>query len=154
MSSSIRTINARAIAASPGLVYELAADVEAWPQILGHYRYVRVLGGTPSARLVAMGATRSGIPVSWTAEQEQCPDRLEIAYRHVRGVTRGMEVLWRIEPLGAGSRAVITHALDLGRWWLRNGVSQHIVGELFVAAIAERTLAGIGARAEALEVVT
>jgi ribosome-associated toxin RatA of RatAB toxin-antitoxin module len=148
MTGMIDTLNTRVIAADPDLVFSLAANVTDWPEILPHYRYVRVLAGTDHRRTVAMGAARSGVPVRWTAIQEVNHSRLEILYRHVGGVTTGMDVVWTIEPLEAGARATITHRLRPERWWLRYGLTQWIVGTLFVMNIADRTLAGIGRHAE------
>jgi ribosome-associated toxin RatA of RatAB toxin-antitoxin module len=149
MTREIYTVNARSVAASPERVYALAANVADWPRLLSHYRYVRVLEQDDEVRTVAMGARHSGIPVRWTAIQETRPDRLEIRYRHIRGVTRGMDVVWRVEPAAGGARATITHRLRPEWWWLRPALSRWMVGTVFVMAIAERTLAGIAARAEA-----
>ncbi len=149
MIPEIYTVNSQSVAAEPERVFALAADVTAWPELLSHYRYVRVLDGGDTSRTVAMGAQRGGFPVRWTAIQEIRPDRLEIYYRHVAGVTRGMDVLWQIEGAVGGSRAIITHRLQPDRWWLQSGVSRWVVGTVFVMAIADRTLAGIAARAEA-----
>jgi ribosome-associated toxin RatA of RatAB toxin-antitoxin module len=148
MTAHIDTVNMRVVAASPERVFELAADVVSWPDILPHYRYVRVLAETGRRRTVEMGARRSGVPVRWTASQEIRPDCLEIAYTHIAGVTRGMHVLWRIEPEGTGARATITHRLRPAQRWLRYRVTQWIVGTLFVMDIADRTLAGIARQAE------
>lgn len=148
MSAGIVTANTRLIASDPEAVFSLAADVRAWPAILPHYRYVRILSTDQMTRTVAMGASRSGIPVRWTAIQELHPESLEIAYRHIAGVTRGMDVLWKIEPAEAGCRAVITHRLRPQQWWMRTPASEWIVGTLFVMNIADRTLAGIASKAE------
>jgi ribosome-associated toxin RatA of RatAB toxin-antitoxin module len=148
VSPEIVTTNTRVIASDPETVFSLAADVSAWPAILPHYRYVRVLSSDEATRTVAMGASRSGIPVRWTAVQQLYPQSLEIRYRHVAGVTRGMEVLWKIEPAEAGSRAVITHRLHPRQWWLQTGATRWMVGTVFVMNIADRTLAGIASRAE------
>lgn len=149
MTQEIYTVNSRHVAASRDRVFALAADVLHWPELLPHYRYVRVLSGGGGTRTVAMGARRSGVPVRWTAIQTMHPDICEIHYRHVAGVTRGMDVVWRIEETDGGSRATITHRLQPCRTWLRLGFSRWVVGRVFVMAIADRTLAGIAARAEA-----
>src|SRR6266478_3234663 len=50
-------------------IFETAANLKLWPQILPHYRYIRYLEESPSRNVVVMAATRSGIPISWTSEQ-------------------------------------------------------------------------------------
>jgi hypothetical protein len=42
----------------------------------------------------------------------------------------------------------IDHALSSPRWWLRNPLSSFILGRVFVAAIADKTLRGIKEEAE------
>ena len=50
-------------------IFETAANLELWPKILPHYRYIRYLERSPDRNVVVMAATRSGIPISWTSEQ-------------------------------------------------------------------------------------
>lgn len=148
----MHTENHILIKAPAGRVYELAARVEDWPRILPHYRYVDLIdpavGGDRRSRLVKMGATRSHVPVSWTSVQHLDPRKRRVRYRHVAGVTRGMDVLWTLEPVGEGTRVTIEHDLQSGRWWLRPWPSHYIVGRLFVESIADRTLAGVKRAAE------
>lgn len=148
MTGAIRTVNERSVAASPQVVLRYAMRVESWPRLLSHYRYVRVLGECEGERVVAMGARRTGIPVRWTAVQAVDPETLRVTYRHIGGVTRGMWVVWQIEPEAAGVRVTISHELQPSRWWLRFRWSQWIVGRFFVEDIADRTLAGIARAAE------
>jgi hypothetical protein len=96
-----------------------------------------------------MGARRGPIPVRWEAIQRPLPDQRRIEFTHTGGVTRGMEVAWRFEPVADGSQEVsIHHALDL-RWPLIGGwVARHVIGPQFVDAIAGRTLRRVKALAE------
>src|SRR5579862_6232661 len=130
-------------------VYELAAGVEDWPAILPHYRYVRVFDPNRGTRLVEMAANRDGIPVWWVAIQECHPDVPEVAYRHVRGITRGMTVSWSFEVQPRGVRATIRHDIDLAWPLIGRFAADRIIGTLFVDVIAGRTLRSIKARAEA-----
>ena len=50
-------------------IFETAADLELWPKILPHYRYIEFLERGPDRNIVVMAAQRSGIPISWTSEQ-------------------------------------------------------------------------------------
>ena len=47
-------------------IFETAANLESWPEILPHYRYIRFLERGPDRNVVVMAAERSGIPISWT----------------------------------------------------------------------------------------
>lgn len=149
----MHTVNTIEIDAPAEVVFVLAAAVEEWPALLTHYRSVQVLdsGAAPedgAVRRVRMAASRSGIPVSWTALQVIDERALEIRYRHTAGVTLGMDVVWRLLPAGERTSVRIEHDLDSPRWWLRNRVTSTVVGRVFVVSIADRTLRGIKRHAE------
>ena len=136
--------------APPERIFALAADVEQWPDLLPHYRYVRRLPASNGERRFAMSARRGLIPVRWEAIQRPLPADGVIEFEHIRGVTRGMQVAWRLRPRSDGSVEVsIEHCLDL-RWPLIGGlVASHVIGPQFVEAIAGRTLRRIRELAEA-----
>jgi uncharacterized membrane protein len=129
-------------------IFRLAADIERWPEILPHYRYVRRLPNVGDDRQYAMGARRGVIPVSWKAIQRPLAEARRIEFEHTGGVTRGMVVAWRFEPAGEAWDVSIQHELDL-RWPLIGGVvADRIVGPQFIDAIAGRTLRTIRRLAE------
>jgi ribosome-associated toxin RatA of RatAB toxin-antitoxin module len=139
------------IRARPETVYGLAADVARWPEILPHYRWVRVLEERGAERLVDMGAHRDGFPVRWWALQRCFPDEPRITFRHVRGITRGMWVEWRFEPRPDGAWVSIEHELWLG-WPLVGGpVADRVIGPVFVDDIAGKTLRRMKQLAERLD---
>jgi aromatase len=130
-------------------IFEYAARVERWPEWLPHYRSVRILDAHGPERTVEMKARRGRLPVWWWARQVRLPAERRIRYTHLRGVTRGMEVEWRLEPVAAGDvHVTIVHELTL-RWPLIGGaVARWIIGPMFVEPIAGRTLARIKALVE------
>jgi hypothetical protein len=83
-------------------IFDLAAKVENWAQILPHYRYVKLLKREGDRKWVRMSAWRDIIPVTWTAIQTvergagRGPGR--ILFSHTGGLVRGMEVAWWFEP--------------------------------------------------------
>jgi uncharacterized membrane protein len=130
-------------------IFRLAADIERWPEILPHYRYVRRLADIGDDRQYAMGARRGVIPVTWKAIQRPLLEARRIEFEHTGGVTRGMVVAWRFEPAGEAWDVSIHHQLDL-RWPLIGGaVADRIIGPQFIDAIAGRTLRTIRRLAEA-----
>jgi ribosome-associated toxin RatA of RatAB toxin-antitoxin module len=136
----MQTSNSVWMRAPAGQIYSLAAEVERWPELLPHYRWVTVLERDGNRKLVEMAARRDWIPVSWQAVQTLDPETPLIRFRHVRGVTTGMEVEWRFEPHDGGTLVTIHHALDL-RWPLiGHWAAEHVVGPQFVANIAGKTL--------------
>jgi ribosome-associated toxin RatA of RatAB toxin-antitoxin module len=147
----VHTENTIVIQADAAVVYSLAAAVERWPTLLPHYRRVEVLKEDGNRRLVEMAARRDRIPVRWRAEQELFPEAPRITFRHVGGITKGMEVEWTFTPVPDGVRVSILHDLRL-QWPLIGGiVADRIIGPLFVANIAGKTLRRIKELAEASE---
>lgn len=130
-------------------IFRLAAEIEHWPQLLPHYRYVRPLPATGGERHFAMGARRGPIPVAWAAVQRPLPEERRIEFRHTGGVTRGMEVAWRFEPEGDGWDVSITHHLELGWPLIGAFAGERVIGPHFIDAIAGRTLRTIKGLAEA-----
>ena len=146
----MHTENTIFIQADTETIYRLAAPVERWPEILPHYRWVRVLEDDGEGRrLVEMAARRDWFPVRWRAEQRLFPDVHRITFRHVGGITKGMDVEWAFAPGKDGVQVSILH--DLRLWWPLIGglVADRIIGPLFVADIAGKTLRRIKELAEA-----
>jgi ribosome-associated toxin RatA of RatAB toxin-antitoxin module len=136
------------IRARPERIFSLACAVERWPELLPHYRWVREVGRRGGGRVVEMAAHRDGIPVRWWAEQVCDPVAPRITFRHVRGVTRGMEVEWSFTPGHDGVLVRISHELRLG-WPIIGGlVADRIIGPFFIADIAGKTLRRIKQLAE------
>ena len=63
-------------------IFPLAAEVERWPEILPHYRYVRPVPDPNGERRFAMGARRGAIPVSWEAIQRPLVDERRSEFVH------------------------------------------------------------------------
>jgi aromatase len=136
--------------AAPAAVAALAAHVEEWPRLLPHYRRVVVLAERPEGRVVEMIAVRHllPVPVRWRAVQQCDLNAGSIHYRHVGGVTRGMEVEWQLMPASGGTDVRIVHRFDPPWPWPGPWLARWLVCGFFVHAIADRTLAGIRDEAE------
>ena len=121
-------------------VFELGANIQDWPQILPHYRYVRIDESSLHHKVATMAASRDGFPVKWRARQELRPEERRILFKHIGGVTRGMEVEWKLEPIANGVRVTIFHALSYPVPLLGPLFAEYVVGRLFVSNIAGKTL--------------
>src|SRR3989475_4240483 len=76
-------------------------------------------------------------------------DAGEIRYRHVRGITRGMDVVWRLVQDADAIDTEIVHTWDGPRWPLVGRLAANLViGPIFIHGIAARTLDGIKRAAE------
>jgi aromatase len=135
------------------LVFDLARRVDRWERLLPHYVRSRIveLGGDGTrvvsfvARRPLLGSLGLGLPVAWRARTWNEPTNLRLRFRHVAGVTRGMDVTWRIEPAGTGCVVTIVHDFDPRVPGLAG-----VVDRWFTRAIAGRTLAAFKAIAEAV----
>ncbi|HSB54889.1 MAG TPA: SRPBCC family protein [Gemmatimonadales bacterium] len=149
----MRTVDHRRIEASPASVFQAASEVERWPEILGHYRYVRMLERRSDGGIVEMSANRPFGPLNWptwwVSEMWVDPGARQVRYRHIRGITRGMDVVWQVEPDGEGTSATIVHEWTGPAWPLiRRPAAEWVIGPVFVHGIASRTLAGIARSCE------
>jgi uncharacterized membrane protein len=152
----MRTVDCIRIAAPLARVYRLAADVERWPDILGHYRWVRMLERRPGLAVVEMAAWRPfgplRYPTWWVSEMRSDAAARTIRYRHIRGITRGMDVEWTIAGRDGAAEVEIVHAWSGPAWPLiRRPAAEWVIGPVFIHGIASRTLAGVKRAAEAAE---
>lgn len=134
-------------------VFGTARDVARWPEWLSHYRWVRFHQQTESGGLVEMAAWRPfgvlNYPTWWLSEMAVERDGPRIRFRHVGGITRGMDVAWEFTPSNGGTDVCITHWWSGPRWPLIGGLAASlVVGPVFIHGIASRTLAGIARQAE------
>jgi ribosome-associated toxin RatA of RatAB toxin-antitoxin module len=129
-------------------IFETAADLELWPKILPHYRYIRFLERSPNRSVVLMAATRSGIPISWMSEQIIDRDKCEIHFHHLKAWTKGMHVVWTFTETPEGVRVEISHDL---RFRIRAvaPIIDFIIGDFFIHNIANKTLRCMKAYVEA-----
>jgi ribosome-associated toxin RatA of RatAB toxin-antitoxin module len=118
--------------------------------LLPHYRYVRTLAQNGNARTVEMAARLGVIPLKWTAEQINDPERPHIAFHHIAGPTRGMDVEWIFSELGAGRTQVqIVHRLDFQFPFLAEFFGKYVASDIFIHGVATKTLAHMKRLAEA-----
>src|SRR6266513_3216481 len=141
------------IRASVDRVFDAASDVERWPRILAHYRWVRFLERRNGGGTVEMAAWRPfGVfryPAWWVSEMTVDRSAREIHYRHVRGITTGMDVVWRLTADAVGVNVTIVHEWPGPAWPLIGRMAARLViGPVFIHGIASRTLAGIKRFAE------
>lgn len=150
----IRT-DERITTAPSDLVFQVAADVERWPEILPHYRWVRFQKKEAfGLGVVEMAAWRDFIgplryPTWWVSEMTSDADEPAVRYHHVEGITAGMDVVWEFHEHEDGVRVRIIHEWGGPGWPLINGIAANgVIGPHFISAIAQRTLAGVCAEAE------
>jgi ribosome-associated toxin RatA of RatAB toxin-antitoxin module len=160
---AMETVDEKLVRAPVAKIFELARQVEHWPDYLPHYRYVKFRSRRPDGGgLVEMSAYRPfqlpntwncqiriNWPTWWLSEMTVDPRKPSIRFRHVGGITKGMEVEWSFSTSPGGTHVRILHLWDgppvpvVG-----TRAAVHVIGPVFVHGIASRTLAGLSAVAE------
>ena len=151
-SKQMTTVDEQLVRAPLLRIFRLAAEVERWPALLSHYRFVRyVERRSDGGGIVDMSANRPfGIvqwPTWWRSRMQVKPQG--IRFTHIEGVTKGMEVEWTFAEVPQGTHVRILHMWD-GPAVPVVGASAAtmVIGPVFVHGIASRTLAGLAAHAE------
>ena len=131
--------NSITMCAPKAQIFEVAANLELWPKILPHYRYIRYLERSPERNVVIMAAKRSGIPISWMSEEIIDRDRMEVRFNHLKAFTKGMRVVWTFRDTPDGVRVEILHDLAF-RIPALAPIADRIIGGFFIHNIANKTL--------------
>jgi ribosome-associated toxin RatA of RatAB toxin-antitoxin module len=155
---SMTTIDELHVRAPLATIFALAADVEQWPSHLAHYRYVRFHERrSDGGGIVEMSANRPfgalAWPTWWTSQMSVVPPNATAApavrFRHVGGVTTGMDVEWSFAPTAHGTDVRIVHVWNGPPVPVLGVVAARaVIGPVFVHGIAARTLAGLARAAE------
>ena len=137
---SVRTENSILIKAPLEKIFETTSNLLLWPEVLPHYRWIRILRYGDDGLIVKMAARRGCLPIQWTSRFQADPHARELRFEHLKAFTRGMQVLWTYTPTPEGVRVTISHTMDrasaLGRWF-----AHRVLGEMFIRPVATRTLA-------------
>jgi ribosome-associated toxin RatA of RatAB toxin-antitoxin module len=160
---AMETVDERLVCAPVAMIFELAREVKRWPDYLPHYRFVKFRSQRPDGGgLVEMSAYRPfelastwnrpiriNWPTWWLSEMTVDPEKPVIRFRHVGGITKGMEVEWSFSASPVGTHVRILHLWDGPPVPLIGTLAAvRVIGPVFVHGIASRTLAGLSAVAE------
>lgn len=144
-------------------MFELASRVEKWPTYLNHYRYVKfrerrsdgggVVEMSANRPFTVRGSLRGPLPLNWptwwVSEMSIDEAKPSIRFRHIEGITKGMEVEWTFIPAPDGTHVRIVHLWDGPSWPVIGPfAATYVIGPLFVHGIASRTIAGLAVVAE------
>lgn len=150
----METADERIVKAPWRVIFGLAKNVEDWPVHLRHYRYVRFRErASDGGGLVEMSADRPfgpvGWPTWWLSEMSVDEGAPAIRFRHIEGITKGMDVEWSFRAAEGGTHVKIVHAWDGPPLpFLGIPAANLVIGPVFIHGIASRTLAGLAAAAE------
>lgn len=136
-------------------IFDVVQDVERWPQHLPHYRWVRMIErDSNGGGIVEMSANRPfgalNWPTWWRSLMEVDHARPALRFRHIDGVTTGMDVDWAFTPTSDGTQITLLHVWNGPNWPLIGGVAATaVIGPVFVHGIASLTMRGLVRAAEA-----
>jgi hypothetical protein len=89
-------------------------------------------------------------PTWWVSEMFVDRNAPGVRYRHIRGITRGMDVEWKLVAAGAETDIEIVHEWRGPAWPLIGpSAATFVIGPVFIHGIASRTLAGLARHVEA-----
>jgi ribosome-associated toxin RatA of RatAB toxin-antitoxin module len=148
------TVDKGETSADPDLVFRLVAEVEAWPRHLAHYRWVTLRDRTrDGGGVVEMAANRPFGPVNWPtwwlSHMSVDAEARTVRFRHIGGITTGMDVEWAITRTGNRTHVMLLHVWDGPSWPLIGTfAAAGVIGPVFVHGIASLTMAGLLAAAE------
>jgi hypothetical protein len=149
----MRTVDRARVRAPLERVLQAAVNVEQWPAFLRHYRWVRMLERSGEGGLVEMAAWRPfgklRYPTWWVSEMQVDRKAPAVRYRHVRGITTGMDVEWSLKAIGTETDVQIVHEWTGPAWPLIGpAAATLVIGPVFIHGIASRTLAGLARHVE------
>ncbi len=139
---------------SVATVFDVVRDVEQWPQHLPHYRWVRMIErDSAGGGIVEMSAYRPfgalNWPTWWRSLMEVDHARPAVRFRHIGGITTGMDVDWAFVPTSTGAQVTLLHVWNGPEWPLIGGIAATaVIGPVFVHGIASRTMSGLVRAAE------
>jgi ribosome-associated toxin RatA of RatAB toxin-antitoxin module len=150
----METVDERLVFAPVNVVFSLVKNVEHWPALLAHYRYVRFRDRAPDGGgIVEMSANRPfgmvNWPTWWLSRMAVDETHHAVRFQHIGGVTREMDVEWRLTPVNNGTHVRLVHVWDGPNWPLIGVVAATmVIGPVFIHGIASRTLEGLAREAE------
>lgn len=122
-------------------VFELTSDLEQWPRVLPHYRYIKYFSREGNKSHVKMAAKRGVIPIAWESIHIVDRDKKEQHFSHLKAWTKGMEVVWTYAQLPGdeGVKVEIVHDLKF-RFPPLTPIAEPIIGGFFIEHVANQTL--------------
>ncbi len=95
-------------------VYELAKDMEKFPQYMADVSSVKVVERDDNSTLTEWETLVEEIPICWK-EMDEFDDReLQIKYRLIEGDLDKFEGIWKFEDLNGETRVTLTVDFDFG----------------------------------------
>ena len=117
---AMETLDERVVRSSIPRIFDIVRNVEHWPALLTHYRFVRFRERNANGGIVEMSANRPfGLvdwPTWWLSQMAVDEFHRPSRFHHIGGVTKGMDVEWSFEPVPGGTHVRLLHVWDGPPW--------------------------------------
>lgn len=127
-------------------VYELAKDMEAYPDFMPDVESVRVIEREPHRTVTEWETSVDGTPILWTEEDRFDDENFVIDYHLIEGDLDKFEGQWRFVRSGSATQVILTVDYDFGIPELTNLIGPTL--EQKVGENSEMMLAGMKRRIE------
>lgn len=106
-----RTHHTITVGATPDAVYRLLSDTTGWPRMFGPTVHVEQLARSADHERFRIWATTPEGPRSWTSRRrlDRTARRITFEQEEPPPVVGSMTGHWQVEPVGGGSRVVLSH---------------------------------------------
>lgn len=127
-------------------VYELAKDMEAYPDFMPDVESVKIIEREPGRTVTEWETSVDGTPILWTEEDLFDDENFVIDYRLIEGDLDKFEGQWRFSREGGSTKVVLTVDYDFGIPELTNLIGPTL--EQKVGENSEMMLTGMKRRIE------
>lgn len=127
-------------------VYELAKDMEAYPDFMPDVESVKVIEREPHRTVTEWETSVDGTPILWTEEDRFDDENFVIDYQLIEGDLDKFEGQWRFVRSGSGTQVTLTVDYDFGIPELTNLIGPTL--EQKVGENSEMMLEGMKRRIE------
>ena len=127
-------------------VYELAKDMEAYPDFMPDVESVKVIEREARRTVTEWETSVDGTPILWTEEDLFDDENFVIDYRLIEGDLDKFEGQWRFSRQGSATRVILTVDYDFGIPELTNLIGPTL--EQKVGENSEMMLQGMKRRIE------
>ena len=127
-------------------VYELAKDMEAYPDFMPDVESVKVIEREPHRTVTEWETSVDGTPILWTEEDRFDDENFVIDYHLIEGDLDKFEGQWRFVRSGSATQVILTVDYDFGIPELTNLIGPTL--EQKVGENSEMMLAGMKRRIE------
>jgi len=102
------------IKASKEDVYELAKDMEKFPEFMQDVKEVKLIKREKNKTVTEWVTDLDGIPINWIEEEDFDEEICLIKYKLIEGDLDKFEGVWKFEKIPEGTKVTLTVDFDLG----------------------------------------